>query len=126
MTMEVLRTPSGQMPTYVAAPSDAGPWPGVVVLHDFGGMSHDLRNQADWLAGAGFLAAPPDLYYWGTEFGVDRDVKVYPGARARVPQQPRPRGRDTAADLPGEDLRHPLPRAVRPGRTPAHRGLDDL
>jgi carboxymethylenebutenolidase len=61
----LIHTPRGQMPCYLAVPLRARPAPGVVVLHDVGGMSQDHRNQADWLAEDGFLALAVDLYYLG-------------------------------------------------------------
>lgn len=69
-----LRTARGTMPAYSAVPGTPPPWPGVVVIHDFTGMSRDLRAQADWLADEGFLAVAPDLYYWGSRLGCLRTV----------------------------------------------------
>jgi carboxymethylenebutenolidase len=72
------------LPAFVAVPEQAAPWPGVVVLHDVGGLKEDIRNQARWLAREGFLAAAPNLYSRGTMmkclFAVARDLKARSGA----------------------------------------------
>jgi len=83
MTEITVHASRGAMNGYLATPTTPGPWPGVVVLHDALGYTQDVKDQADWLAGAGFLAISPNLYYWGKRFqcmrGIFRDLSARKG-----------------------------------------------
>lgn len=66
-TLQVPGTASAPALTaYLAVPPVGdGPWPGVVVVHELFGLTDDIRQQADRLAAAGYLAIAPDLYTAG-------------------------------------------------------------
>ena len=61
-----VRTTLTETAEYLAVPVPAsdrpGPWPGVVMVHDLFGLGDDMKEQADWLAAAGYLTVVPDLY----------------------------------------------------------------
>jgi carboxymethylenebutenolidase len=60
---------AGAFKAYVSRP--AGPPKGaVVVIQEIFGVNANIRGKADWLAGQGFLAIAPDLF-WRIEPGVD-------------------------------------------------------
>ena len=50
-----------QLKAYLARPSGAANTPGVVVIHENKGLDQYLRDVADGLASAGYIAVAPDL-----------------------------------------------------------------
>jgi carboxymethylenebutenolidase len=55
-------------------PTTPGPWPGVVVVHEIFGLNDDIRQQAEKLAAAGFLACAIDLFSAGGPMRCIRSV----------------------------------------------------
>jgi carboxymethylenebutenolidase len=60
--------PDGEFSAYLALPKTT-PAPGVVVAQEIFGVNQVMREVCDWLAGAGFAACCPDLF-WRIEPGI--------------------------------------------------------
>src|SRR5437899_8736387 len=64
-----ITTEDGSFNAYVARPGHS-PTPAVVVIQEIFGVNHVMRDIADALAGQGYLAICPDLF-WRIEPGID-------------------------------------------------------
>ncbi|PTR28907.1 carboxymethylenebutenolidase [Rhodococcus sp. OK519] len=58
-------TPEGSIDAVLETPPGAGPWPGVVVVHDALGVGRDIRGITARVAARGYLTLTPDLYTRG-------------------------------------------------------------
>lgn len=63
-TVEI-STPAGPIDALLTVPRSAGPWPGVVVIHDAIGYEPDNAAVSARVADAGFVALTPNLYSRG-------------------------------------------------------------
>src|ERR1700748_3037305 len=60
--------PDGHSPGTLHIPDGAGPWPGVLVFPDAGGARETFGQMGDRLAGLGYVALIPDIYYRAGEW----------------------------------------------------------
>ncbi|GFG49618.1 dienelactone hydrolase [Mycolicibacterium agri] len=56
-------TPDGACPVTLHTPDGDGPWPGVVMYVDAGGVRDTMHDMAARLAGLGYAVLLPDVYY---------------------------------------------------------------
>jgi carboxymethylenebutenolidase len=56
-------TPDGVCPVTLYTPEGSGPWPGVVMYVDAGGVRDTMAEMAAHLAGQGYAVLLPDVYY---------------------------------------------------------------
>ena len=61
--------PEIALPYFLALPAAAPPWPGIVVIHEGNGITAQLLRLCQRLAGEGYAAIAPDLFFrvGGTE-----------------------------------------------------------
>ncbi len=70
---------------YLARPADAASHPGIVVIHEAGGLGEHIRDVANRLANIGYVALAVDLY---TREGGPPDTSDVPAMMARLFSMP--------------------------------------
>ncbi len=68
---------------YLARPAGDGPFPGMIVIHEWWGLNDNIRAMADRLAGEGYQALAVDLYEGGVATDRDGAMSLVRAATAR-------------------------------------------
>lgn len=81
-----ITTPDGICPASLHMPEGEGLWPGVLLFPDAGGARETKRAMADRLAGMGYVALVPDIYYREGDWAPFDVATVFtdPDERARL------------------------------------------
>ena len=59
---------------YVAKPEGEGPFPTVIMIHEFWGLNESIRSKADLLAKDGYLVIAPDTFRGSTTDWIPRAI----------------------------------------------------
>ena len=84
--------PDGTSNGSLHLPDGDGPWPGVLMYPDAGGLRNTFRQMGDQLAGMGYVTLVPDIYYRAGQWApfdvntvfTDPQERARMGALARV------------------------------------------
>jgi carboxymethylenebutenolidase len=81
-----ISTQDGTLPARLCTPEGEGPWPGVIMYPDAGGVRGTFHAMAQQLADLGYAVLLPNLYYRLGEYQPFdlRTVFTDPGERARL------------------------------------------
>ncbi len=70
---------------YLAVPEGAGPFPAVILIHEWNGLSDNIRQVADQLAAEGYVAFAVDLYHGRVGTTRDESMALMGEARGNEP-----------------------------------------
>jgi carboxymethylenebutenolidase len=76
--------PDGRSHGTLHLPDGDGPWPGVLVFPDAGGARETFRQLGDRLAGMGYVALIPDIYYRAGEWAPFDVATLFTDKRERA------------------------------------------
>jgi carboxymethylenebutenolidase len=77
-------TPDGLCPSVMIAPDGEGAWPAVIMFMDAGGMRQGMVEMAEQLAGLGYVAFLPEMYYRHGRYEPFRLDTVFSDAKERA------------------------------------------